>query len=124
MDFQILQEATADDHEEISETASTRIETLTSIDTISQPSVLRGRGCFGKRQRSYQGDGRVGRVCSQEERRPFDLSSSHIWTTKSIARVTAVFIGVVDDETLLGTIVKWVSSSYRTFPLVTSFLAK
>ena len=38
-DLQILQEATADDHEEISETASMRLETLGTIDTISQPSA-------------------------------------------------------------------------------------
>jgi Prion-inhibition and propagation len=38
-DLQILQEATADDHEEISETASTRLETLTNIDAISQPAL-------------------------------------------------------------------------------------
>ena len=35
-DLQILQEATADDHEEISETASMRLETLTTSDAISQ----------------------------------------------------------------------------------------
>ena len=34
--MQILQEATADDHEEISETASMRLETLTTSDAISQ----------------------------------------------------------------------------------------
>ena len=32
-------------------------------------------------------------------------------------------IGMVNNETLFGTIVKWVSSSYRTLPLVTSFRA-
>ena len=39
-DLQILQEATVDDHEEISETASMRLKTLGTIDTISQPSAL------------------------------------------------------------------------------------
>ena len=43
-DLQILQEATADDHDEISETASMRIETLTNIDVSSQPSALSVNG--------------------------------------------------------------------------------
>ena len=38
--LQILQEATADDLEEISETASMRLKTLGTIDTVSQPSAL------------------------------------------------------------------------------------
>ena len=38
-DLQILQEATADDHEEISESASMRLETLTTIEDISQPAL-------------------------------------------------------------------------------------
>ena len=39
MDLQILQEATADDHKEISETASMRLETFTTIEATSQPAL-------------------------------------------------------------------------------------
>ena len=43
-DLQILQEATADNHEEISESASMRLVTLGTIDTVSQRSALTATG--------------------------------------------------------------------------------
>ena len=58
-DLQILQEATADDHEEISETASMRLQTLGTIDTISQPTALTMTGEDDDEERDATGSDNV-----------------------------------------------------------------